>query len=558
MITNSINKAERHLDFCYFALSKLNIKQNKRLKFYQLLILLSGDISLNPGPCQYLSDKNKDLFEPFRKRGFHFLHINVNSLPLKIDELRDIISRTKPAILGITESKLDSSVSDQEVNISGYSILRSDRNRNGGLLHKLPPPSKKFGITSVRNYYQTILNQLPFKFKFSNVTEDLVFKLLNDVNPDKAAGIDNLSGKFLKDGSSILARPISKICSLSIKYSLFPTDCQIAKLKPLFKNGSTIHPKNYRPISLLPLISKIIEKVIHDQTQEFLDANKILYKFQSGFRKGYFTDSCLSYLNNKIATGFESGLHTGMVLIDLQKAFDTINHEILINKMEFLGFSKSVTLWFKSYLSNRKFKINLNQTFSEPGDLLCGVPQGSILGPLLFLLYINDMPQSVNCELLLYADDTCLIFQHNDIKEIEIQLNKNFSLICNWFVDNKLSIHFGEDKTKSILFSSKRKIKKAIPLNIQYKDIKIKQYSKVTYLGCILDETLSGESMAIHVINKVNSRLRFLYRQNKFLDIPLRRLLCNAMTQPFFDYACNAWYPNLNKNKKKTSSSSSK
>ena len=131
-ITNSINKAERHLDFCYFALSKLNFKQNKRLKFYQLLILLSGDISLNPGPCQYISDKNKDLFEPFRKRGFHFLHINVNSLLLKIDELRDIISRTKPAILGITESKLDSSVSDQEVNISGYSILRSDRNRNGG------------------------------------------------------------------------------------------------------------------------------------------------------------------------------------------------------------------------------------------------------------------------------------------------------------------------------------------------------------------------------------------------------------------------------------------
>ena len=124
-ITNSINKAERHLDFSYFALSKLNFKQNKRLKFYQLLILLSGDISLNPGPCQYL-------FEPFRKRGFHFLHINVNSLLLKIDELRDIISRTKPAILGITESKLDSSVSDQEVNISGYSILRSDRNRNGG------------------------------------------------------------------------------------------------------------------------------------------------------------------------------------------------------------------------------------------------------------------------------------------------------------------------------------------------------------------------------------------------------------------------------------------
>ena len=167
--------------------------------------------------------------------------------------------------------------------------------------------------------------------------------------------------------------------------------------------------------------------MVHDQTQPFLDENKILYKFQSGFRRNFSTYSCLSYLSNKIASGFESGLHTGMILIDLQKVFDTIDHEILINKLEFLGFSKNVILWFKSYLSIRKFKVNLNKTFSEPGKLLCGVPQGSILGPLLFLLYINDMPQAVKCELLLYADDTCLIFQHNDIKEIEIQLNKNLA-----------------------------------------------------------------------------------------------------------------------------------
>ena len=131
-----------------------------------------------------------------------------------------------------------------------------------------------------------------------------------------------------------------------------------------------------------------------------------------------------------------------MTLIDLQKAIDTINHEILINKMEFLGFSKDVILWFKSYLSNRKFKVNLNKTFLELGKLLCVVPQGSTLGLLLFPLYINDMPQAVKCELLLNADDTCLLFQHSNIDKIEIQLNKNFSLTCDWFVDNKLSIHF--------------------------------------------------------------------------------------------------------------------
>ena len=164
------------------------------------------------------------------------------------------------------------------------------------------------------------------------------------MNIDKAAGIDNLSGKFLKDGGNILAKPISKIRKLSIKYSVFPTDCQVAILKPLYQKCSTTLPRNYWPISLLPLISKIIEIVIHDQTQAFLDENKILYRFQSGFRKNFSTDSCLSYLNIIIITGFESGLYTGMILIDFQKTFDAINHEILINKMEYLGFSKDVIL----------------------------------------------------------------------------------------------------------------------------------------------------------------------------------------------------------------------
>ena len=207
-----------------------------------------------------------------------------------------------------------------------------------------------------------------------------------------------------------------------------------------------------------------------------------------------------------------------MILIDLQKAFDTVNNNILLKKMEFIGFTEETKKWLKSYLSNRKFKVHIKNTFSEPGNLLCGVPQGSILGPLLFLLYINDMPQAVDCELLLYADDICLIFQHKDITKIESTLNKNYSMLCDWFVDNKLTIHFGEDKTKSILFGSKHKIKKSKPLNIQYNDIKIKQYSKFKHLGCNFDKTLSGESMAIHVISKINSRLRFLYRQNRLLS----------------------------------------
>ena len=161
------------------------------------------------------------------------------------------------------------------------------------------------------------------------------------------------------------------------------------------------------------------------------------------------------------------------------------------------------------------------------------------------------MPQALSCDLLLYADDSCLIYQHKDIKELEKMLNKDFDDLCDWFVDNKLSIHFGEDKTKCILFASKNKVKKAQPLNINYKGFEIKQHTKVNYLGCILDESLSGESMGLYVLKKVNSKLKFLYRKNKFLPPPLRRLLCNAIIQPHFDYACIAWFPNLNKSIRK-------
>ena len=218
-----------------------------------------------------------------------------------------------------------------------------------------------------------------------------------------------------------------------------------------------------------------------------------------------------------------------MILIDLQKAFDTIDHNILLLKMSSLGFSREAIDWYKSYLSCRKFHVNVHDKFSTSADLRCGIAQGSILGVLLFLLYINDMSQAVDCNLFLYADDTCLLFQHKDMERIKEELTKNLSNICDWFMDNKLSIHFGEDKTKSVLFSTKNRKRKIGTLDIQYGDVKIKQYSKVTYLGCELDERLLGVAVALKVINKINRRLKFLYRNYRYLIPYLKRPLCNAL-----------------------------
>ena len=181
------------------------------------------------------------------------------------------------------------------------------------------------------------------------------------------------------------------------------------------------------------------------------------------------------------------------------------------------------------------FSVHIENSFSDKALIICGVPQGSILWSVLFLLYVNDMVQAVNFDL--YADDTGLMLHYKHINVIEHQLNRNFSNICDWFMDNKLSIHFGEDKTKSILFAPFDKCKKLCKLNISYDSLKIKQYLEVTFLG--------GESMALNVVSKINTCLKFLYQKSKFLSPQLRRLLFNALIQPHFDYVCSVWYPNL-------------
>ena len=184
----------------------------------------------------------------------------------------------------------------------------------------------------------------------------------------------------------VLAKPITDICNLSITSGRFPDSCKLAKLKPICKKGSLTEASNYRLISLLPLISKVIEKVIQDQASTFLNSRNLLYNYQSGFCKNHSTDFYLSFLNEKILKGFDQGLITGMILIDLQNDFDTIDHDILLQKLYAIGFSKHSVNWFRSYLIKRTFLVNLGNMFSQAACMSNGVSQGSILGSLLFLI----------------------------------------------------------------------------------------------------------------------------------------------------------------------------
>ena len=173
----------------------------------------------------------------------------------------------------------------------------------GNLLKKLPKPPNKFTLNTVFQHYKGIIQS--DSLNLATVSENTILTILKNIKGSKAAGLDNLSGRFLKDGAKVLAKPITDICNLSITSGKFPDSCKLAKLKPIYKKGSLTEASNYRPISLLPLISKIIEKVIHDQTSAFLNSRNLLYNYQSGFRKNHSTDFCLSFLNDKILKGFD-------------------------------------------------------------------------------------------------------------------------------------------------------------------------------------------------------------------------------------------------------------
>ena len=198
--------------------------------------------------------------------------------------------------------------------------------------------------------------------------EKKVLEVLRFIDISKAAGIDKISGRFLKDGANILTKPIIKIFIISISSGLSSSDCKIAKLKPLYKKGSKTNLENFRSISLLLLISKVIERIVYDQVDNFLLQNNILYNYQSQFRKSHSTGLCLSFLNGKILfiKYFDKILFMGIILNDLQKALETINHEILLGKLLAIGFFEKTIAWFNNlYLSDQAFKVNINNPFSD-------------------------------------------------------------------------------------------------------------------------------------------------------------------------------------------------
>jgi hypothetical protein len=307
--------------------------------------------------------------------------------------------------------------------------------------------------------FEPYINKLnsPNSFFFKPVTTEEMVKIIRSLNSSKASGPYSIPSKIFDSLPFEIADLLTKIINLSFETGIFPDSLKIVKVIPIFKNkGSNQDQNNYRPISLSSNVDKIFEKLVHARLISFLDKHEILFKRQFGFRKGHSTTHTLINLTEEIRKHLDKGQFSCGVFIDLQKAFDTVDHNILLRKLELYGIRGLGNNWFRSYLTNRKQYVYLSGAKSRTLRILHGVPQGSVLGPLLFILYINDLHNAIlHSETTHFADDTSLTYSDQSLKTIERRLNVDLKFLFKWLSSNLISLNVA--KTVVVLFRNERK-----------------------------------------------------------------------------------------------------
>ena len=282
-------------------------------------------------------------------------------------------------------------------------------------------------------------------------------RLAEDPDDKKATGPYSIPHQLLNAIPLEIATILSDIINISFKTGKFIDALKYVKVVPVYKNkGSPFEAGNYRPISLLSNVDKILEKLVHKRMIKFLEDNKILYDRQFGFRCKHSTVHGLITITEDIKKSIDNGKLTCGVFIDLQKAFDTVDHKILLKKLEIYGFRGITNDWFSTYLSGRKQYVSVSGVDSNYRDIKHGVPQGSVLGPILFLIYINDLANAtIYSRPFNFADDTAILYTDDDPKRLKKRVNIDLKLLLHWLKANK--IHLNVAKTEVILFKHKQK-----------------------------------------------------------------------------------------------------
>ena len=261
-------------------------------------------------------------------------------------------------------------------------------------------------------------------------------------------------------------------------------------MTPLHKSGTKDDPRNYRPISVLPVVSKVLEHLIHKQLASYFDEHNLLCKSQSGFRRMHSTETAVTYFADEMVMNMDKSLVTGSVFIDLAKAFDTVDHDILLSKLEYYGVCDESLPWFKNYFTGRKQSVHIDSQSSEELAVTSGVLQGSILGPLLFTVYINDLPRCVkHCSVNMYNDDKVLYLAGPTIHSLTFYINQDLQCLSEWLEDNNLVLKVS--KTKCVLFTSQRHKGRDCILNLNLLGKSISCESTFKYLGVVFDNFMT-------------------------------------------------------------------
>ena len=396
-----------------------------------------------------------------------------------------------------------------------------------------------------RKYLQSV-NRTNSIFTFSPVYTPETLKVLLATKASKATGSDQIPAKIIKDIAHEIAAPLTFLVNRSLQSGIFPTTEKIAKINPVYKSGEHSDIDNYRPISVLNIISKVVERIAYNQLMDYLESNNLLNENQFGFRRKRSTRDAVTKFTDHIRENMDESKVTGALFMDLRKAFDTVNHSCLLSKLPYYGITGKEINWFSSYLFHRSQVVSIDGVTSKPEFITHGVPQGSILGPLLFVILINDLPlQSMNCKVLMYADDTVIYISHKSIPEIEKCINSDADRINQWLTENCLILNPKKGKTEFIIFASRVRDESA---TIIINNNVINQPEHYEYLGVKLDSHLNLNSHLEAMYKRVSSRLNMLRKIRHQISPSVAETIFNSMIQPLifycypvFSHMSNTW-----------------
>ena len=376
---------------------------------------------------------------------------------------------------------------------------------------------------------------------------EVIETINNYIINKKATGPNSIPAFILQLITPSIAEPLSDIINISFSQGKYIDFLKISRIIAIYKEkGDNLMAKNYRPISLLPNINKIFEKIMHKRVYEFVEDKNILYELQFGFRMFHSTQHALIDITEDIRSAIDGNMFALGVFIDLQKAFDTVDHEILLTKLAHYGIRGVANDWFRSYLSNRKQFVRIEDANSETASTNIGVPQGSVLGPLLFLLYINDLHFSIkHSKTRYFADDTCLLMVNKSLKQIKKHMNQDLKHLYNWLIANKISLN--KDKTEVVLFRHPNKrINYNLKLKLNGKNLELTD--SVKYLGVHLDSHLNWSKHIDVLAPKLNRAAGMLAKIRHYVSNDTLRSIYYSIFHSVLTYGAQIWGQTANKN----------